>query len=62
MVSVASLKMMIMMQISRDNEDQRTQNTEWLFEDIQAHQAKMLNLLFPQASSSSQLAGKSDGH
>ena len=62
MVSVASLKMMIMMQICRDNENQRTQNTEWLFEDIQAHQAKMLNLLFPQASSSSQLAGKSDGH
>ena len=61
MVSVASLKMMIMMQICKDNENQREQNMEWLFKDIQAHQAKMLDLLFPQASSSSQLAGKSDG-
>ncbi len=53
-VSVASLKMMIMMQICKDNEAQREQNKEWLFEDIQAHQKNMLKLLFPQLISSSQ--------
>ena len=54
MVSVASLKMKIMMQICKDNESQRESNKEWLFEDIQAHQRGMLALLFPQVISSSQ--------
>ena len=60
MVSVASLKMMIMLQICKDNENQSTLNMEWLFKDMQAHQARMLNLLFPQASSSCQWAENGD--
>lgn len=47
-VSVASLKMMIMMQMCKDNENQREQNKEWLYEDMQAHQKNMLALLFPR--------------
>ena len=37
-VSVASLKFMVMMQMCKDKGD-------WLFEDIQAHQTKMLAIL-----------------
>lgn len=47
LVSVASLKFMIMMQICKDharNEDRKL-GQEWNFEDIQKHQEKMLNIL-----------------
>jgi len=37
-VSVASIKFMIMMQICKDGQ-------EWIFDDIAAHQGKMLNIL-----------------
>lgn len=40
LVSVASLKMMVMMNIYE-------QNNQWRFEDITSHQKKMLNILFP---------------
>ena len=40
-VSVSSLKFLIMMQICKDKND-------WTFEQIEAHQAKMLEILFAQ--------------
>ncbi|MFV0178362.1 DUF262 domain-containing protein [Empedobacter falsenii] len=46
LVSVASLKFMIMMQICKDNEfKNRPNGLEWNFEDIKEHQLKMLSLL-----------------
>ena len=44
LVSVASLKFMIMMQICKDNQFNK-QGREWVFEDISAHQEKMLDIL-----------------
>lgn len=46
LVSVASLKFMVMMQICNDNEHQnRTNGLEWDFEDIIHHQEKMEKIL-----------------
>lgn len=46
-VSVASLKLRIMMQICKDNKDaHRENNEEWNFDDICKHQTKMLSILF----------------
>ena len=44
-VSVASIKFMIMMQKSKDNQSARTAGQEWNFVDIKAHQEKMLEIL-----------------
>jgi len=46
-VSVASLKFFIMMQMCKDNQNlpDRQNGREWIFEDIQKHQAKMLKIL-----------------
>jgi hypothetical protein len=44
-VSVASIKFMIMMQICKDNQSTRESGEEWIFADIAAHQAKMLEVL-----------------
>ena len=46
-VSVASLKFRIMMQICKDNLDskKRLAGQEWMFEDIERHQDRMLDLL-----------------
>ena len=45
-VSVASIKFMIMMQICKDNQDKnRKPGQEWIFDDISAHQEKMLDIL-----------------
>ncbi len=50
-VSVASLKFRIMMQICKDNLDNKIRDNgkEWIFNDIQKHQEKMLNLLSSEA-------------
>jgi hypothetical protein len=53
-VSVASIKFMIMMQkcmdndkaMDNDNKKKRVPATEWIFEDIEEHQKKMLEILF----------------
>lgn len=45
LVSVASLKFMIMMQICKDNQNIRKSGHEWNFDDIQAHQDKMIEIL-----------------
>lgn len=46
-VSVASLKLRIMMQMCQDNitESQRNEGDEWNFDDIRKHQDKMLSIL-----------------
>lgn len=46
-VSVASIKFMIMMQVCKENmlEKKRLQGLEWIYEDIQKHQVKMINIL-----------------
>lgn len=44
-VSVASIKFMIMMQICKDNQGARNAGREWIFDDIAAHQKKMLDIL-----------------
>lgn len=44
-VSVASVKFMIMMQKCKDNQDDRGTGQEWIFDDIQTHQEKMLEVL-----------------
>lgn len=44
LVSVASLKFMIMMQMCKDNEKD-SNKTEWNFDDISKHQEKMLDML-----------------
>ena len=48
-VSTASIKFMIMMQKCKDNQDGRSSGLEWVFEDIQEHQEKMLTV-FQRAS------------
>jgi len=45
LVSVASLKFMIMMQICKDNQNPGNEGREWVFDDIRAHQDKMLDIL-----------------
>ena len=47
LVSVASIKFMIMMQICKDNQYSR-QGREWIYEDIEAHQEKMLRILLDE--------------
>ena len=44
-VSVASIKFMIMMQICKDNQDDRASGHEWDFDDISDHQEMMLAVL-----------------
>ncbi|HFI0015411.1 TPA: DUF262 domain-containing protein [Streptococcus suis] len=44
-VSVASIKFMIMMQKCKDNQNTRRPGQEWNFDDIKAHQQKMLEVL-----------------
>jgi hypothetical protein len=44
-ISVASIKFMIMMRKCKDNQGPREPGNEWTFEDIKAHQAKMLKVL-----------------
>ncbi|MGJ8689977.1 MAG: DUF262 domain-containing protein [Gammaproteobacteria bacterium] len=46
LVSVASIKFMIMMQRCKDNENSVSSGLEWSFETIKEHQEKMLGLLF----------------
>lgn len=46
LVSVASLKFRIMMQICKDNLFKKNDGQEWLFPDIESHQKKMVSLLF----------------
>jgi hypothetical protein len=45
MVSVASLKFLIMLQKCKDNEGKRVAGQEWNFEDIHEHQNKMVEML-----------------
>ena len=45
LVSVASIKLMIMMQMCKDNQNSREMGQEWIFDDIAAHQEKMLEIL-----------------
>lgn len=46
LVSVASIKFMIMMQICKDNQNlNRSPGHEWNFDDIKAHQTKMIDIL-----------------
>jgi hypothetical protein len=49
-VGVASLKFIIMMQMCRDNDEDnnRKDGQEWVFEDIQKHQILMLKILLGQ--------------
>ena len=46
-ISVASLKFMIMMQVCKDNiaDEVREEGKEWLADDIEKHQQKMLTIL-----------------
>ena len=44
-VSVASIKFMIMMQKCKDNQNVREAGKEWIFNDIEEHQKKMLGVL-----------------
>lgn len=44
-ISVASIKFMIMMQICKDNQNSRGAGQEWNFDDIKAHQERMLEIL-----------------
>ncbi len=44
-VSVASIKFMIMMHICKVNQNVRPPGQEWTFDDIKAHQKKMLQIL-----------------
>jgi len=44
-ISVASIKFMIMMQKCKDNQNARGVGQEWNFDDIKAHQNKMLEVL-----------------
>lgn len=48
LISVASLKFMIMMKICKDNHylNGKAREDAWLFEDIKNHQEKMLNILY----------------
>ena len=44
-ISVASIKFMIMMQKCKDNQNSRGAGEEWNYDDIKAHQEKMLEIL-----------------
>jgi hypothetical protein len=44
-VSVASIKFMIMMQKCKENQNNREAGQEWIFDDIKAHQDKMIKIL-----------------
>ena len=44
-VSVASIKFMIMMQVCKNNQDNRKNGDEWNFNDIKNHQKNILNIL-----------------
>ncbi|GBU26993.1 hypothetical protein R84B8_00513 [Treponema sp. R8-4-B8] len=44
-VSVASIKFMVMMQMCKKNINNRESGKEWTFDDISAHQNKMINIL-----------------
>ncbi len=44
-ISVASIKFMIMMQISKDNQYGRDAGQEWNFQDITTHQSNMLAII-----------------
>jgi len=44
-VSVASIKFMIMMQKCEDNQSTRATGQEWIFNDIEEHQEKMLGIV-----------------
>ena len=44
-ISVASIKFMIMMQKCKDNQSDRGVGQEWNFDDIKAHQIKMIEIL-----------------
>jgi len=46
LVSVASIKFMIMMQKCKDNQTTREVGQEWNYDDIKAHQVKMIEVLF----------------
>lgn len=48
LVSVASIKFMVMMQKCKDNENTRSAGQEWNFDDIKMHQKKMLALLLTE--------------
>ncbi len=50
LVSVASIKFMIMMQKCKDNQSDREAGQEWNFEDIKEHQDNMLNFLKTDAA------------
>lgn len=45
LVSVASIKFMIMMQKCKDNQNTRGAGQEWNFDDIKEHQAKIIEVL-----------------
>ncbi len=45
LVSVASIKFLIMMQKCKDNQNTRDSGQEWNFDDIKVHQEKMLKVL-----------------
>ena len=45
LVSVASLKFLIMLQKCKDNEGKRVAGQEWTFDDIREHQTKMVDIL-----------------
>ena len=45
-VSVASIKLVIMMRMCRDNQDHRSPGLEWTYEDIKEHQKRMLKVFF----------------
>jgi hypothetical protein len=51
-VSVASIKFMIMMQKCKDNQNVGATGQEWKFEDIEAHQERMLELLLGEENKS----------
>ncbi|MDR0288195.1 MAG: DUF262 domain-containing protein [Clostridiales bacterium] len=53
LVSVASIKFRIMMQMCKDNQNDRDSGQEWNFEDIKAHQEKMLTILEAKTTTSS---------
>jgi hypothetical protein len=48
LVSVASIKFIIMMQTCKDNEHTREAGQEWNFDDIRTHQEKMLGVLIDE--------------
>jgi len=49
LVSVASLKFMVMMQKCKDNENTRPAGQEWNFDDIKMHQDNMITILLQES-------------